>query len=404
MKKKILFVINTLGRAGAENALIALLNSLDQTKVQIYLYVCLDQGELIDEIPEYVTVINKRCCNTSVLSGDGKRKLVKHLFCKIFKHGAVINNIPYIVSNAFESVKSGRGLNMEKLLWSTVADSCERFDIHFDLAVSYIEGASAYYVDRYVNADKKAAFIHIDYTSAGYTRKLDRDCFARFDRIFTVSGEVKDSFLKVYPECSDRVKVFHNIINIEGIKRKALEEKVLEPGITASEGIKLLTVCRLTPQKSLEVSVGAMKILVDRGIKASWYCLGDGPERGKLEKEVEQMGLEGKFVFLGAKTNPYPYYKKSDIYVHATRFEGKSIAIQEAQILGCPVIASDCSGNREQVVDGVDGYLCEFSQEGIASAIMKMLDNKQHWDEYTSRAREKVHNDDKELNYLYELL
>ena len=186
MKKKILFVINTLGRAGAENALIALLNSLDQTKVQIYLYVCLDQGELIDEIPEYVTVINKRCCNTSVLSGDGKRKLVKHLFCKIFKHGAVVNNIPYIVSNAFESVKSGRGLNMEKLLWSTVADSCERFDIHFDLAVSYIEGASAYYVDRYVNADKKAAFIHIDYTSAGYTRKLDRDCFARFDRIFKV--------------------------------------------------------------------------------------------------------------------------------------------------------------------------------------------------------------------------
>ena len=349
-------------------------------------------------------MLNNRFCNTSVLSGNGKRKLVKPLFCKIFKHGAVVKNIPYIVSNAFESVKSGRGLNMEKLLWSTVADSCDRFDIHFDLAVSYIEGASAYYVDRYVNAERKAAFIHIDYTSAGYTRKLDRNCFTRFDRIFTVSGEVKDAFLTVYPECSDRVKVFHNIINIEGIKRKALEEKGLEPEITASDGIKLLTVCRLTPQKSLEVSVGAMKLLVDRGVEAVWYCLGDGPERGKLEKEVEEMGLKDRFVFLGAKNNPYPYYKKSDIYVHATRFEGKSIAIQEAQILGCPVIASDCSGNREQVVDGVDGYLCEFSKEGIASAIMKMLDNKQHWDEYTLRAREKVHNDDRELNYLYELL
>lgn len=150
--------------------------------------------------------------------------------------------------------------------------------------------------------------------------------------------------------------------------------------------------------------MGAMKLLVQKGINATWYCLGDGPERGKLEKEVEQMGLKDRFLLLGAKTNPYPYYNKSDIYVHATRFEGKSIAIQEAQILGCPVIASDCSGNREQIVDGVDGYLCEFSQEGIASAIMKMLDNKQHWDEYTSRAREKVHNDDKELNYLYELL
>ena len=68
MKKKILFVINTLGRAGAENALIALLNSLEQTKVQIYLYVCLDQGELIADIPKHVTVLNNRFCNMSVLS------------------------------------------------------------------------------------------------------------------------------------------------------------------------------------------------------------------------------------------------------------------------------------------------------------------------------------------------
>lgn len=228
MKKKVLFVINTLGRAGAENALIALLNSLDQSRVQIYLYVCLDQGELIDEIPEHVIVLNKRFSNSSVLSGDGKRKLARHLFCKIFKHGAVIKNIPYIVSNALESLKKGRGFNMEKLLWSTVADSCDRFDIHFNLAVSYIEGASAYYVDRHVNADKKASFIHIDYSSAGYTRKLDRNCFARFDRIFTVSGEVKDAFLQSYPECSDRVKIFHNIINIEGIERKALDDKEME--------------------------------------------------------------------------------------------------------------------------------------------------------------------------------
>ena len=404
MKKKVLFVINTLGRAGAENALIALLNSLDQSRVQIYLYVCLDQGELIDEIPEHVIVLNKRFSNSSVLSGDGKRKLARHLFCKIFKHGAVIKNIPYIVSNALESLKKGRGFNMEKLLWSTVADSCDRFDIHFNLAVSYIEGASAYYVDRHVNADKKASFIHIDYSSAGYTRKLDRNCFARFDRIFTVSGEVKDAFLQSYPECSDRVKIFHNIINIEGIERKALDNKEMEVIATDDEGVKLLTVCRLTPQKSLEVSVGAMKLLVQKGINATWYCLGDGPERGKLEKEVEQMGLKDRFLLLGAKTNPYPYYNKSDIYVHATRFEGKSIAIQEAQILGCPVIASDCSGNREQIIDGVDGYLCEFSQEGIASAIIKMLDNKQHWNEFTSKAREKIHNDEKELNYLYELL
>ena len=59
----------------------------------------------------------------------------------------------------------------------------------------------------------------------------------------------------------------------------------------------------------------------------------------------------------------------ADFYIHATRFEGKSIAIQEAQVLGCAIAASDCSGNREQIVSGVDGLLCPFSPEGIANAV-----------------------------------
>ena len=67
----------------------------------------------------------------------------------------------------------------------------------------------------------------------------------------------------------------------------------------------------------------------------------------------------------GAVANPFPYFKQSDIYVHASRFEGKSIAIQEAQTLGCAIIASDCNGNREQIIDGEDGLLCELTPEKL---------------------------------------
>ena len=52
--KKILFVINTLGCGGAENALISLLNVLDDREYEISLYVLMNQGELIDRIPENV--------------------------------------------------------------------------------------------------------------------------------------------------------------------------------------------------------------------------------------------------------------------------------------------------------------------------------------------------------------
>ena len=61
------------------------------------------------------------------------------------------------------------------------------------------------------------------------------------------------------------------------------------------------------------------------------------------------------------------------MYVHATRFEGRSIAIQEAQTLGRPVVASDCNGNRQQITPGVDGLLCPLEAEALAGVIEELL-------------------------------
>ena len=88
--------------------------------------------------------------------------------------------------------------------------------------------------------------------------------------------------------------------------------------------------------------------------------LGEGPERTDLERRIEQHGVKGEFVLLGAKDNPYPFVRQADIYVHAARFEGKSIAIEEAQVLGKPIAASDCTGNTEQIISGYDGILFPF--------------------------------------------
>ena len=75
--KKILFVINTLGRGGAENALIQLIKKLDKNEYDISLYVILGQGELIEKVPENVHVLNENFDASSVLSHEGKKKLKK---------------------------------------------------------------------------------------------------------------------------------------------------------------------------------------------------------------------------------------------------------------------------------------------------------------------------------------
>ncbi|MCI8326613.1 MAG: glycosyltransferase, partial [Lachnospiraceae bacterium] len=271
----------------------------------------------------------------------------------------------------------------------------------YDLAIAYLEGGAAYYVADHVKARKKAAFIHIDYGKAGYTRKLDRDCYLTYDRVFTVSDEVKDHFLKFYPECEERTKVFRNLINQEEIKRKAKEEGGFSDSF---DGIRILTVGRLTYQKAYEIAIDVMKKLKEESFPVRWYVLGEGSEREKLEKQIAELGLQEDFLLMGAVQNPYPYYKQCDLYVHATRFEGKSIAIQEAQTLGCAIVASDCSGNREQIESGVDGILCDLDVDAIKDSICILIldENLRETFANVSQKKQIVHREDLEM--LFELL
>lgn len=398
--KKVLFVINTLGCAGAETALIELLKSLDEKEYELSLYVLMGQGEMIDKISENVKLLNDHYCKDSVLSKQGKQAMMKTVWHSFWKNGDVFGKFAYIV-RTFSAMRRTGKFQPDKILWRVISDGSPRFEETYDLAVAYLEGGSTYYVADHVKAKKKVAFIHIDYESSGYTRGMDRNCFDKMDRIFTVSDEVKKHFLNVYPKYQDKVKVFHNIINQDEIRRKAGEETGFEDHF---DGVRLLTVGRLTYQKAYDIAIDAMKLIKDRGYKVRWYILGEGSERPALEKKVKELGLEKEFLMPGAASDPFPYYKQADIYVHATRFEGKSIAIQEAQTLGCAIIASDCNGNREQIVQGKDGLLCRLDPESIAEAVISLVEDRDKRIRLGNAAKEKdiVHKG--EIKLLLELM
>lgn len=367
MRKKILFVINTLGRAGAETALLELLRRLDGGEYDVSLYVILGQGEMVKQLPPHVRLRNPKFNPCPVLSSRGKAGMAKTVCGAFFRNGGLGKKL----GNLVKGLASQRGrMQPDKLLWRVLSDGALRFDETFDLAVAWIEGGSAYYVADHVKAARKCAFVHIDYESAGYTPEMDQGCWDSFDRIFTVSQEVKEHFLEVYPQYADKSEVFHNLVDQEGIRRRAGEGGGFSDGY---DGPRLLTVGRLTYQKAYDIAIDAMKLLKDRGCRARWYVLGEGDQRRALERKIAALGLEEDFVLLGAVENPCPYYAQTDLYIHATRFEGKSIAIQEAQTLGCAVVASDCNGNREQIEDGVDGVLCPLTPEGIADSIGPLL-------------------------------
>lgn len=368
--KRALFVINTLGMGGAEQALINLLRQLEGT-YDCSLYVMLSQGELIHRIPSFVHVLNSSFDDHSVLSNEGRMVIAKNILTSACRHGALLKDIPYILKSAWIMKKTGE-MHYDKLLWRLVSDSAMNFG-EYDLAVSFIEGASAYYVADHVTAKRKACFIHVDYEKAGYKKELDGDTFLKFDRIFAVSEEVLSSFAHMYPQYAFKLQVFHNLIDQDEIRRKAKEGNGFQDSFT---GFRILTIARLTKQKDLSVSIEAMRRLKADGVHARWYVLGEGDERHHLENLIMQKHLQDDFILSGVKENPYPYIRTCDIYVHATAFEGRSIAIEEALTLGRPVIVSDCNGNREQVQDGVNGLMVPFQAEAIAHGIELLLQNE----------------------------
>ena len=371
MPKNILFVINTLSRAGAEVALLELLNHFSEPDYQVDLFCILGQGELVDKLPANVKLLNKKFSKESVLSGAGR----VHMFGTVCKamlcRGTIFRRFPYLVRNGIRMLKKGR-VQTDKLLWRILADGVQRNPKEYDLAVAFIEGGSAYYVADYVKAKKKAAFIHIDYQMAGYDRVLDQNCYLKYDQIFPISEETEKSFIEAYPELSEKTYVFHNIIN-----QNAIREKAKQPGGFTDDyqGLRILTVARLTKQKAFPVAIEALKLLKDAGLKARWYVLGEGDERKTLEQKIREYGLEEDFLLPGAVENPFPYYAQTDLYVHATAYEGKSIAIQEAQTLACPIIVSDIISNRQQVEDGVDGLVIEPTPTALAKAIRDLAEH-----------------------------
>lgn len=398
--KKVLFAINTLGRAGAEKALIEILCRMNPAEYEISLYVCAGQGELISEVPDYVRLINKDFDEDSVLTAEGNKKLKKRVIKYLFRKGSIFKNFFYLCGN-MGIIFSPDENKRSRILWKVITDGAEFLEEEYDLAVAFLEGGAAYFVADHVKAKCKAAFVHVDYINAGYSRKLDRGSYSKFQRIFTISDEVKESFLKVYPEFSDKTEVLHNIVDADKIIEKAKSGKGFDDNLTCPH---ILTVSRLDFQKAPEVSVDACKILADSGEKFVWYVLGDGPAGKKLKKKIRKNKLENIFLTPGMVDNPYPYMKEADIYVHASRYEGKSLAIREAQILGKPILVSDSNGNREQVIPDKDGLMCELTPEDIAAKIKILLRDKDLRERLGRAAAAKNQDNSKDLEKLLNLM
>ncbi len=124
------------------------------------------------------------------------------------------------------------------------------------------------------------------------------------------------------------------------------------------EGPYLLTAARLSREKDLVTMIGAFALLVERGYVGRLVVLGEGPERPRLEAEVERLGLTERILLPGARHPAWNWTRHCELYLSTSLREGMPNAVLEALCLGKTVVATDCPGGQAELLDyGRWGYL-----------------------------------------------
>ena len=144
--------------------------------------------------------------------------------------------------------------------------------------------------------------------------------------------------------------------------------------MTKSPGVyELATVARLEYAKGIDVAVDACRILKERGLSFRWHIYGDGSLRRELEMQIAASGLGDVMILHGTVSNPYPYIKAAAVIVQPSRWEGKSVVLDEAKLLGKAIVVTNYSSVSDQVCHGETGWVVEMTPEAIANGIAYVL-------------------------------
>ncbi len=361
-KKKIIFVSQALWIGGIETALVNLINNLDYNKYDV---TCLITQNYLD-MAERLT---KKC-----------RLIVAD------RHSLVTFIKPYKLKKLYDILEEPQGAtSFRRFIWRILNILFKALENHlyasyikeqlkgesFDTAVIYSDRTAEIAV-KAINAKKFLMFYH-----HGAMRKEyhDRYGYEKSEKIIAVSDNIAQK-LKVYrKKYANKIVTVNNVIDIDSIIEKSKES--IEEGLFPKNSFNIVSCGRLSPVKGLPFAIEAVAKLVEEGYTdINWYIVGGGPIEAELKEQIAKHKMEKHIFMLGMKNNPYPYIKKCDLFIQPSLFEGYSLSIMEAKILGTPILATYAAAGN-QIENGVDGFLCDTNKESVYENIYDLYKNRE---------------------------
>lgn len=397
-KKRLLICGISMPCAGTEKALLSFLNTIDRAVYEVTLLLALPEGSLMQQFPKDIQVLGPmRFGNMFLLSSVNAPRL---LLSFLLRHPT---SLPVLLK-AFCSAllrPSKRRFAAARMWVRLMKKYCPSFEEEFssqidgsepfDLALSFWGDRTMFYVCDKVKALRHLTWLHFDYDHPPREDSLYHAYFSKCDRVISVTEDCTRLLRTRFPGLSDRMITFENRISPSRIRTLAAEPL---PMRFPDDGRPLiLTVARVCPQKGIDRIPNALRLLRERGISVRWCILGDRSEKelNALLASAQDLGVEDCLVLPGSDPNPYPYFAACDIFALPSRYEGKPITVEEAKILGCPIVVCDYLSARKQLENGTLGVIVpQDNGEGMATAIAALLESEPLREHYRAACLESV--------------
>lgn len=365
--KRILILMPSMNMGGAEKSLLSFLNEISKefivtNEIQIDLLVANEKGVLMNQVPHYVTKI--KTPYILKLFSMSQKEAIKE---SVFGLDGFLLKLMWMVRKKISYIEG----NDNERYWASNKCMIPKLEKEYDVCLAYMNGLITYYGIEKVRAKKKYVWVHNEYDKLNYTDIFQKTYFYKADGIITISERCVESLVSHFPEFKKKIYMIENITSPKVLDFQAADFYPKE--YVNEKRVKVLSVGRLSTQKGFDIGIKAMKILKERGKSFVWSIIGEGEEHKALSALITESGLEEEIELLGIRSNPYPYIFNCDVFFQPSRFEGKSITLDEAKILSKPIVVSNYDTVYDSIIHNYNGVICNLDAQCLADGLDRVI-------------------------------